>query len=93
MLGRITSYNVCYTKLLRVVTHILDVDFQKIREFTGTYDDWYIAANVIAKQQEMENAKKVKEKAGRAMPSTSSPAWRGRATNGRFACPCSYNFV
>lgn len=45
-----------------VVTHILDVDFQKIREFTGTYDDWYIAANVIAKQQELENAKKQKEK-------------------------------
>lgn len=45
-----------------VVTHILDVDFQKIREFTGNYDEWYIAANVIAKQQEMENAKKLKEK-------------------------------
>ncbi|MBU0631377.1 ATP-binding cassette domain-containing protein [bacterium] len=45
-----------------VVTHILDVDYQKIREFTGTYDDWYIAANVIAKQIEVDNAKKVKEK-------------------------------
>lgn len=45
-----------------VVTHILDVDFQKIREFTGTYDDWYIAANVIAKQQEADNTKKLKEK-------------------------------
>ena len=45
-----------------VVTHILDVDYQKIREFTGNYDDWYIAANVLAKQQELENAKKLKEK-------------------------------
>ncbi|MDX9813344.1 MAG: ATP-binding cassette domain-containing protein [Sulfurimonas sp.] len=45
-----------------VVTHILDVDFQKIREFTGNYDEWYIAANIIAKQQELDNAKKLKEK-------------------------------
>ncbi len=45
-----------------VVTHILDVDYQKIREFTGTYDDWYIAANVMAKQAEMERDKKLKEK-------------------------------
>ena len=45
-----------------VVTNILDVDYQKIRGFTGTYDDWYIAANVIAKQQEMDNSKKEKEK-------------------------------
>jgi len=45
-----------------VVTNILDVDYQKIREFTGNYDDWYIAANVIAKQQELNNAKKEKEK-------------------------------
>jgi len=46
-----------------VVTNILDVDYQKIREFTGTYDDWYIAANVLAKQLELDNAKKEKEKA------------------------------
>ncbi len=45
-----------------VVTNILDVDYQKIREFTGTYDDWYIAANVIAKQLELDTAKKEKEK-------------------------------
>jgi len=45
-----------------VVTNILDVDYQKIREFTGNFDDWYIAANVIAKQQELNNAKKEKEK-------------------------------
>ncbi len=45
-----------------VVTNILDVDYQKIREFTGTYDDWYIAANVLAKQAELDNAKKQKEK-------------------------------
>ncbi len=45
-----------------VVTNILDVDYQKIREFTGSYDDWYIAANVMAKQLELNNAKKEKEK-------------------------------
>ncbi len=45
-----------------VVTNILDVDYQKIREFTGNYDDWYIAANVMAKQMELDNAKKQKEK-------------------------------
>lgn len=45
-----------------VVTNILDVDYQKIREFTGNYDDWYLAANVIAKQMELDNAKKTKEK-------------------------------
>jgi ATPase subunit of ABC transporter with duplicated ATPase domains len=45
-----------------VVTNILDVDYQKIREFTGNYDDWYIAANVMAKQLELDNAKKQKEK-------------------------------
>jgi ATPase subunit of ABC transporter with duplicated ATPase domains len=45
-----------------VCTHILDVDFRKIREFTGTYDDWYIASTLIQKQQEMERNKKLKEK-------------------------------
>ncbi len=46
-----------------VVTHILDLDFQTIREFAGNYDEWYIAANLIAKQAEMERQKKLKEKA------------------------------
>ena len=45
-----------------VVTNILDVDYQKIREFTGNYDDWYIAANVMAQQAQMERDKKLKEK-------------------------------
>ncbi len=45
-----------------VVTHILDLDFSKIREFTGNYDEWYIAANLIAKQQEADRSKKLKEK-------------------------------
>ncbi|MEF3191701.1 MAG: ATP-binding cassette domain-containing protein [Campylobacterales bacterium] len=45
-----------------VVTHILDVDYQKIREFTGNYDDWYIASTLIVKQQEAERQKKLKEK-------------------------------
>lgn len=45
-----------------VVTHILDVDFQKIREFTGNYDDWYLASTVMLKQAQMERDKKLKEK-------------------------------
>ncbi len=45
-----------------VCTHILDVDFKKIREFTGNYDDWYIASTVLAKQQQADMSKKLKEK-------------------------------
>ncbi|PIF04510.1 MAG: ABC transporter ATP-binding protein [Arcobacter sp.] len=45
-----------------VCTNILDVDFKKIREFTGTYDDWYIASTVIAKQASVDREKKLKEK-------------------------------
>ena len=48
--------------LNNVVTHILDLDFANIREFTGTYDDWYIAANLIAKQAQTDHAKASKEK-------------------------------
>ena len=45
-----------------IVTHILDLDFSKIREFTGNYDDWYIAANLVAKQAETDRNKALKEK-------------------------------
>jgi ATPase subunit of ABC transporter with duplicated ATPase domains len=45
-----------------VCTHILDVDFKKIREFTGNYDDWYIASTIMAKQAQAEHDKKQKEK-------------------------------
>ena len=45
-----------------VVTNILDLDFQTIRQFTGNYNDWYLASTVIAKQQELERSKKLKEK-------------------------------
>jgi ATPase subunit of ABC transporter with duplicated ATPase domains len=45
-----------------VCTNILDVDFKQIREFTGNYDDWYIASTVIAKQQATDMSKKLKEK-------------------------------
>lgn len=45
-----------------VVTNILDVDYQKIREFTGNYDDWYIASTLILKQAETDRGKKLKEK-------------------------------
>ncbi len=45
-----------------VCTHILDVDFKKIREFTGSYDDWYIASTVLANQAQVDRDKKMKEK-------------------------------
>ncbi|PLY05812.1 MAG: ABC transporter ATP-binding protein [Arcobacter sp.] len=45
-----------------VCTNILDVDFKQIREFAGNYDDWYIASTVIAKQNEKDVSKKLKEK-------------------------------
>ncbi len=45
-----------------VCTNILDVDFQKIREFTGNYDEWYIASTVLVKQMEADQAKAQKEK-------------------------------
>ncbi len=44
-----------------VVTNILDVDFQKIREFTGTYDDWYLASTVMANQAQLDRDTKVKD--------------------------------
>ena len=45
-----------------VCTNILDVDYKKIREFTGNYDDWYIASTVMAKQAAADRDKKLKEK-------------------------------
>jgi ATPase subunit of ABC transporter with duplicated ATPase domains len=38
------------------------VDYKQIREFSGTYDDWYIASTLIAKQQQTDVSKKLKEK-------------------------------
>lgn len=45
-----------------VCTNILDVDYKQIREFTGNYDDWYIASTLIAKQNAADVNKKLKEK-------------------------------
>jgi ATPase subunit of ABC transporter with duplicated ATPase domains len=45
-----------------IVDHILDVDFRSIREFSGNYDDWYMASTLIQKQNEMDRNKKLKEK-------------------------------
>ncbi len=45
-----------------ICTNILDLDFKKVREFSGNYNDWYIAANLIQKQQELDRNKKLKEK-------------------------------
>ena len=45
-----------------VCTNILDVDYKQIREFSGNYDDWYIASTLIASQNEKDTNKKLKEK-------------------------------
>ena len=45
-----------------VCTNILDVDFKKIREFTGNYDDWYMASTILAKQAQVEREKKESQK-------------------------------
>jgi len=45
-----------------VCTNILDVDFKKIREYTGNYDNWYLASTVLAKQAQTDFDKKQKEK-------------------------------
>ncbi|WP_419769877.1 MAG: ABC-F family ATP-binding cassette domain-containing protein [Candidatus Marinarcus sp.] len=45
-----------------VCTNILDVDYKQIREFSGNYDDWYIASTLIAKQNATDVSKKLKEK-------------------------------
>jgi ATPase subunit of ABC transporter with duplicated ATPase domains len=37
--------------LNEVVTNILDLDFKKVREFTGNYDDWYMASTVLQKHK------------------------------------------
>lgn len=48
--------------LNRVCTDILDVDFKRIREFSGNYDDWYIASTLMNKQAQIERDKNLKEK-------------------------------
>jgi len=45
-----------------VVTHIFDVDFKKIREFTGNYDDWYMASTILQKQAQVDREKKESQK-------------------------------
>ncbi len=45
-----------------VVTNILDLDFQTIREFTGNYDDWYMASTLLAKQAQAQRQRAMKEK-------------------------------
>ena len=47
--------------LNEVCTHILDVDFKQIREFSGNYNDWYLASTLLQKQTEIERNKKEKE--------------------------------
>ncbi len=45
-----------------VCTNMLDVDYQKIREFAGNYDDWYIASTLAEKQLQVDRDKAMKEK-------------------------------
>ena len=68
-----------------VVTNILDLDFQTIREFSGNYDDWYIAANLIAKQKELERQKalKAKEELERFIARFSANASKARQATSR----------
>ena len=48
--------------LNQVCTHIADIDFGKIRVYTGNYDFWYQASQLILKQKQNEN-RKASEKA------------------------------
>jgi ATPase subunit of ABC transporter with duplicated ATPase domains len=48
--------------LNEVVTNILDLDFKKIREFTGNYDDWYMASTILQKQAQVDRDKKEAQK-------------------------------
>jgi ATPase subunit of ABC transporter with duplicated ATPase domains len=48
--------------LNEVVTNILDLDFKKVREFTGNYDDWYMASTVLQKQAVADREKKEAQK-------------------------------
>lgn len=49
--------------LNRICTRILDVDFQSIRDFSGNYDDWYMASTLLAKQAELKRDKALKDRA------------------------------
>ncbi|MGP1561995.1 MAG: ABC-F family ATP-binding cassette domain-containing protein [Helicobacteraceae bacterium] len=46
-----------------VCTNMLDVDYGTVKEFAGNYDDWYIAANLLVKQRELELQKNLAQKA------------------------------
>ena len=43
--------------LNQVCTHIADIDFGQIRVYTGNYDFWYQASQLILKQKQNENRK------------------------------------
>lgn len=44
-----------------VCTHITDIDFQKIRTYTGNYSFWYQASQISARQRSDQN-KKIEDK-------------------------------
>ena len=48
--------------LNEVVTNIIDLDFKKLREFAGNYDDWYMASTVLQKQAAADREKKEAQK-------------------------------
>ncbi|MCX2683829.1 ABC-F family ATP-binding cassette domain-containing protein [Campylobacter sp. MIT 21-1685] len=48
--------------LNKICTRILDVDFKKIRDFSGNYDDWYMASTLLAKQAQLKREKTLKDR-------------------------------
>ena len=55
---------------------------KKIREFSGTYDDWYIASTLIAKQQQIDvNKKKKKEELEKFIARFSANASKSKTNN------------
>jgi len=45
----------------QVCTHVVDIDFQQIRIFTGNYSFWYMSSQIMARQRTDQN-KKVEDK-------------------------------
>lgn len=44
--------------LNKICTHIIDIDYSKIKLFVGNYDFWYSSSELIKKQMKESNAKK-----------------------------------
>ncbi len=44
--------------LNKVCTHIVDIDYSKMKLYVGNYDFWYESSNLLLKQKKEENKKK-----------------------------------